>query len=176
VAPLLPLAWTYFGKRLAEHRQHMRIADQIALNPISEATDASSPVSELVVGGVPTGKRISGATLEGAVEWDSFYLLFLTDDIPHEEMLRVILLSAELEVVDEALIGGPYSTGSFSSLELSGTNAVRFRFIGGAPWSVHLLSRRALRLPFISEPRGVHRAFGFTRQFIVRGTPAREAR
>ena len=127
------------------------------------------------MGGVPTGKRISGAILGGAVEWDSFYLLFLTDDIPYEEMLRVVLLDAKLDVVDEALIGGPYATGSFSSLELHGTDAVRFRFIGGSPWTVHLLSRRALRLPFISEPRGVHRPFGFTRQFIVRGTPAREA-
>jgi len=152
----------------------MRIADQIALATISEATDASSPVSELVVSGVRTGKRISGAILEGAVEWDSFYLLFLTDDIPHEEMLRVALLNAELEVVDEALIGGPYSTGSFSSLELCGTDSVRFRFVGGSPWTVQLLSKRALRLPFISEPRGVHRRFGFLRQFIVRGTPARE--
>jgi hypothetical protein len=174
VEPLPPLAWTCSGKCSPTIVNNMRIADQIALNPISEATDALPPVSELVVSGVPTGKRVSGAILEGAVEWDSFRLLFLTDDIPHEEMLRVALLNAELDVVDEALIGGPYSTGSFSSLELCEPDAVRFRFIGGVPWTVQLLSKRALRLPFISEPRGVHRSFGFSRQFIVRGTPARE--
>src|SRR5688572_439708 len=110
----------------------MRIADQIALNPVSEGTDTSSPVSELVVNGVPTGKCVNGAVLEAAVEWNSFHLLFLTDDIPHEEMLRVALLNADLDVVDEALIGNPYATGSFSSLELCGTDAVRFQFIGGS--------------------------------------------
>jgi hypothetical protein len=71
----------------------MRIADQIALKPIFEATDHSSPISELVINGVPSGKRVEGATLEAAVEWNSLYLLFLTDDIPHEEMLRVLLLN-----------------------------------------------------------------------------------
>jgi hypothetical protein len=56
----------------------MRIADQLVLKPISEAADALPPGSELVVSGVPTGKRVSGAILEGAVEWDSFHLLFLS--------------------------------------------------------------------------------------------------
>jgi hypothetical protein len=105
--------------------------------------------------------------LEAAVEWGSFCLLLLTDDIPYEEMLRVVLLDADLDVVDEALIGSPYSTGSSSSLELCGPDVVSFRFIGESPWTVQLLSKRGLRLPFISEPRGVHRSFGFSRQFVV---------
>lgn len=152
----------------------MRIAEQIALKPLAEARDDVPPVSELLLNGLPTGKRVDGATLEGAVEWTSFYLLLLTDDVPHEEMLRVALLNAELDVVDVALIGNPYCTGSFSSLELVGSDTVKFRFIGGSPWTVQLQSARTLRLPFISEPRGVHRRFGFSRQFIIRGTPARE--
>lgn len=146
----------------------MRITDQLTLEPISTATSTTSPVSELVVEGVATGKRVAGATLEGAAQWNSVYLLLLTDDIPYEEVLRVVLLDAHLDVVDEALIGSPYCTGAFSSLEVCDADAVKFRFIGETPWVVQLLPKPALRIPFFSEPSGVHRPFGFSRHFIIR--------
>ena len=152
----------------------MRIATQITLNPISESTEERPPTSELVLNGVPTGRRIHGAILEAAVEWNSLYLVFLTDDIPHEEMLRIVLLDEELNVLDRALIGAPYSSGSFSSLELCEPDTVKFHFIGGSPWMVQLRGSKGLRLPFVSEPQGVHRPFGFSRHFIVRGTPSPE--
>jgi len=152
----------------------MRIATQITLNPISESTEEQPPTSELVLNGVPTGRRIHGAILEAAVEWNSLYLVFLTDDIPHEEMLRIVLLDEELNVLDTALIGAPYSSGSFSSLELREPDTVKFHFIGGSPWLVQLRGSKGLRLPFVSEPQGVYRPFGFSRQFIVRKTPSPE--
>lgn len=150
----------------------MRVADQITLRRISEAAEVAPPTSEIALNGVPTGRRIEGATLEAAVEWSSAYLLFITDDVPYEEMLRIVLLDRNLDVLDSALIGGPYSTGSFSSLELRAPDTVRFRFIGGSPWTVRLLPARGWRLPLLSEPRGVHRPFGFSRRFVVDGSPA----
>jgi hypothetical protein len=152
----------------------MRIADQVTLKLVTEGSDDSSPRSEFVLNSIPTGTHIEGATLEAAVEWNSYYLLFTTDDVPYEEMLRIVLLDPTLEVLDSALIGSPYSTGSFSSLELLEPDTVKFRFIGGSPWEVQLLSTRALRLPFFSEPRGVHRPVGFSRHFIVKGKPSPE--
>jgi hypothetical protein len=150
----------------------IRVADQITLKVVAEGSDDSSPTSEVVLDGIPTGTHVRGATLEAAVEWNSYYLLFTTDDVPYEEMLRIALLDQDLGLLDTALIGSPYSTGSFSSLELIEPDTVTFRFIGGSPWEVQLLPAPALRLPFFSEPRGVHRPIGFTRRFIVRGRPS----
>ena len=152
----------------------MRVAQQITLRPVAEATETAPPTSEIVLNGTPTGRRIEGATLEAAVEWNSSYLLFVTDDVPHEEMLRIVLLDRELDVLDTALIGGPYSTGSFSALELHAPDTVKFRFIGGSPWTVELRPTSSFRLPLISEPRGVHRPFGFSRRFVVHGAPSPE--
>lgn len=149
----------------------MRILDQITLRLFSEATQNASPISEILINNVPTGKRIEGAVLEAAVEWGSLSLLFVTDDIPTEEMLRVLLLDHSLEPVDSAVIGNPYSTGAFSLLELCEPDTVRFRFMGGTPWSIQLQSRRSFRIPFFSEPPGVLRSFGFSRQFVIRCDP-----
>ena len=152
----------------------MRVAHHITLRPVSEGTETTSPTSEIVLNGVPTGRHLEGATLEAAVEWNSSYLLFITDDVPNEEMLRIVLLDRELRVLDTAMIGSPYSTGSFSALELRKPNMVMFRFIGGSTWTVQLRPTRSWRLPLFSEPRGVHRPFGFSRRFIVHGTPSPE--
>jgi hypothetical protein len=149
----------------------MHIDDKLTARRLEQRTENENPRSELVVDGVPTGQIVPGAVLEGAVEWRSCHLLFMTDDIPFEELLRILLLDSKLNLLDSAQIGSPYSTGSFSSLRLKEPDTVQFRFIGGTTWSVQLLSTSRLRLPFVSEPLGVHRAFGFFRHFIVRGSP-----
>ena len=149
----------------------MHIDDKLTARRLEQRSENEIPRSELVVDGVPTGQIVPGSVLEGAVEWRSCHLLFMTDDIPFEELLRILLLDSKLNLLDSAQIGSPYSTGSFSSLRLKEPDIVQFRFIGGTTWSVQLLSTSQLRLPFISEPPGVHRAFGFFRYFIVRGSP-----
>jgi len=150
---------------------NMRIASELTTRLVHEAGEVERPTSEFFLHGKSTGKIISGAVLEAAVQWEDRYLLFMTDDVPFEDMLSIHLLDAQLNMLDSALIGSPYSTGSFSSLELSEPNTVRFRFIGDTLWSIELLSRPGFRVPFISEPLGVYRPFGFSRQFIVRGNP-----
>jgi hypothetical protein len=149
----------------------MRIADELTTKLQNEGGDEKEPKSEVVIGGVPTGKLVPGAVLEAAIQWTSCYLLFMTDDVPHEEMLRIVLLDNQMTLVDSVLIGGPYTTGSFSSLELSEPNKVCFRFIGETPWEVELLPKPGFRIPFFSEPTGVWRAPGFSRHFVVRGNP-----
>jgi hypothetical protein len=149
----------------------MHIDDQLTARKVNQDSESESPRSELIIDGIPTGQIVPGAVLEAAVEWKSCHLVFMTDDVPFEEMLRILLLDSQLKLLDSAQIGGPYSTGSFSSLTLREPDTVQFRFIGGTTWSVQLLSTSRLRVPFISEPRGVHRAFGFSRRFVVRGNP-----
>lgn len=134
-------------------------------------SEAEAPKSEILRDGAPSGKFVSGAVLEAAIQWDTCYLIFLTDDVPFEDILNIHLLDAQLNLLDSVLIGAPYSSGSFSSLELCEPNTVRFRFIGDTTWSVELLPRPGFRIPYFSEPAGVKRPLGLTRHFIVRGDP-----
>lgn len=150
----------------------MHITNQLTLILSSALTQTQAPVSQLVESGVPTGKFLYGAVLEAAIECNSQYLLFVTDDIPYEESLRIFLLDPTFDVIDSASIGAPYTTGSFSSLTLREPDTVGFRFLGETPWTVQLLTSDALRLPFVSEPFGVHRRFGFRRRFLLRRMPA----
>jgi hypothetical protein len=149
----------------------MRIVRELTTKLVHRADEGEIPTSEVLVNGTSTDKLISGAVLEAAVQWENCYLLFMTDDVPFEEMLSIHLLDDQLNILDSALIGSPYSSGSFSSLELSEPNTVRFHFIGDTTWSLELLSRPGFRVPFISEPPGVKRPLGFSRHFIVRGNP-----
>lgn len=149
----------------------MRIARELITRPVRETGEGEAPKSEILVNGMPTGKLISGVILELAVQWEGRYLLFMTDDVPFEEMLGIHLLDSRMNTLDSALIGSTYSSGTFSSPELNGPNIVRFHFIGDTTWSIELLPRPEFYLPFISEPPGVKRPLGFSRHFIVRGNP-----
>jgi hypothetical protein len=147
----------------------IQLISTLSLHP--SAPKGEEPQGELLRNGQHTGKHVPGSVLEAAIKCQDCYLLFVTDDIPHEEMLRVLLLDAQLNIVDYALIGAMYSTGAFTGLQIVAADTVKFRFIGGADWHIDLLHKAAFRIPFISEPRGVSRPFGFSRRFIVRGNP-----
>jgi len=135
-------------------------------------TDDETPSVEIIIRDKLTGRRVSGAVLEAAVKTGDHFILFLTDDIPYEDMLNIHLLDDQFSVLDSVTIGAMYSTGAFSDMELTGPAELQFRFIGGTDWRLRLLPGPAFALPFISEPRGVYRKFGFKRHFKIENTPA----
>lgn len=149
----------------------MRIVKELTAKLVHGANEGKVPASELLIHGTSTGKLVSGGVLEAAIQWENRYLLFMTDDVPFEEMLSIHLLDAKMNVLDSALIGSPYSSGVFTSLLLSEPNTVQFRFIGDTLWRIELLSHPRFRIPFLSEPSGVKRPIGFFRHFIVHGNP-----
>lgn len=153
----------------------MRMAAELTVQQVDRINIDEGPKSAILINGEATGKFVAGAVLEGSVQWMNFLLLFMTDDIPYEEMLRIVLLDDRLNLVDSALIGSPYSTGSFSSLRLVEPNSVSFRFIGDTNWCIELLPKPTFRIPFISEPPGVWRPLGFSRHFIIQGNPRPQA-
>lgn len=152
----------------------MRITHQLSLARLPQHDEAEEPRSELLVDGQPSGRVLPGAVLEAAVQWHDQHLLFITDDVPYEEALRIVLIDASLRTVDAAELGAAYSTGSFTDLALLPPDTVSFRFIGGTTWTVQLLGKDQFRLPWVSEPRGVSRRLGFSRRFIVGGDPQPE--
>jgi hypothetical protein len=150
----------------------MRIAKEITTKPANTGGQGEvAPTSEIILNGAPTGKLVPGAVLEASVQWEDKYLLFMTDDVPFEEMLSIHLIDGRLNILDSAFIGTPYSPGLFSSLELIESNSVKFLFAAEAAWSIELLAHSRFSLPFINDPPGVKRRPRFLRHFILRAGP-----
>lgn len=146
-------------------------APEYSIRVITPPTPELTPQSEITVAGVPTGKIIAGAILRAALRWGEFVLLFLTDDVPFEDTLRMYLLDQDLTVVDSARMGAMYSTGIFSDLDLTEPDTVRFQFFDGVLWTLTLLSKAEFAIPIISEPTSVSRPFKFSRRMRLTGKP-----
>ena len=147
---------------------------QFATRLASPYTDTKLASSELLLDGQPTGLIVTGAVLEAAVEWQSCRIAFLTDDIPFEDMLRIYMFDAGMTLVDAAMLGAIYSTGTFAELNLQPPNALTFRFFGGIVWRMVMLAEQEFATPFLSDPTGVSRKFKFFRRFRIEGKPQPE--
>ncbi|QJD92215.1 hypothetical protein HH213_20225 [Duganella dendranthematis] len=144
---------------------------EFAARLASAYSDTELATSELLFDGKPTGLIVTGTVLEAALEWQGCRIAFLTDDIPFEDMLRIYMFDANMTLVDAAVLGAMYSTGTFAELSLQPPDALTFRFFGGAVWRMVLLAEREFCLPFLSDPSGVSRKFKFFRHFRIEGKP-----
>lgn len=136
-------------------------------SPWSERTLARS---RIIASGRDTGRIVAGEVLEAAVRSANHHLLFITDNTPFEEYLRIYLLDTEWNIVDSAIMGAMYSTGIFSGLELISPNSLQFQFFGGIIWTLELLEHPVASLPF-SDPKGVSRPFSLHKRFKIHGRP-----
>lgn len=136
-----------------------------------ELPDNQPPKSRIYVNEAPTNSVVLGALLEACIRVDTFYLLFMTDDIPNEDMLHIHLLDKKLNLVDSATIGSAYATGSFSKLEMHDPDTVTFHFIGSTQWLVQVLPKRKMLIPLLSDPKGVSRKFCFKSHLKIGGRP-----
>jgi len=148
---------------------------EFALRPIGPPSSEEMPQSELMLNRQPTGLIVDGAVLEAAIRWHDLLLAFVTDNIMHEETLRIYLFDAELNIVDSARLGWMYATGVFSLLELCPPNTVRFLFFGDTDWTLELFNEEVFCIPFFKDPRGVSRPFRFHRRFQITGNPKPES-
>lgn len=144
---------------------------ECALRLIGSPFSDDMPRCELMLNGQPTGVTVDGAVLELAIRWHDLLLIFVTDNILHEETLRVYLFDAKLNIVDSAKLGWMYSTGVFSLIELSPPNALSFDFFGDTDWTLELYSEDVFAIPFFNDPRGVSKPLRFHRRFQISGCP-----
>jgi len=56
-------------------------------------------------------------------------------------------------------------------MKISYQSGLYRRFIGDTDWGIELLPAPVFSTPFISNPKGVSRAFGFSKHFRVTGNP-----
>jgi len=152
------------------------LPSECAIRPCQPDSDKAMATSTIVMDGEVTDLEVTGAILEAAVAWREQRLLFLTDDILHEDMLRIYLLDAQHRLLDTAVLGAAYSTGAFSDLRLLPPNSLSFSFIGDITWRLLLLSQREFAVPWLSDPRGVSRPWKFHRSFRLEGKPLPDPR
>lgn len=109
----------------------MKIVENIGLSPLAGQADAQ-PQSRILVDGRDTGAVADGVILEAAVAMPGRWLLFVTDDVPYEEGLRIQLFDAEWARIDRADMSWMYATGVFRDLRIEGEARLRFAFFDDA--------------------------------------------
>ncbi|MGF1836789.1 hypothetical protein [Photobacterium sanguinicancri] len=152
--------------RLADDKISVKAADAINDHEVAE--------SQVCIYGKKVKEKLYGLVLEECYLYQGRYLLFLTDDIPHEDILHIYYLDSDLNVLDRADIGSPYATGSFRSSVVVADNIISFNFIGNTVWTLTLFTSERNRIPFISDPTGVTRKLSFYCYFQLDGKPCPE--
>ncbi len=130
--------------------------------------------SEIIVSGKEVDNSIGGTYLELCIKRNNEYFVFMSDDIPDENMLHIHLLDKNFKLIDSVTIGGIYSTGTFENLSIQGPNHISFNFIGTNRWTVEALDKRKFCLPFLSSPKGSYRKNPFYQYFKLHGNPLPE--
>ena len=118
---------------------------------------------------------VDGAVLEGAWSFGAELLVATTDNIPYEEGLHFSLLSPDGSVADEVELAHMYTTGSFALLGTEGAT-LRFRFFGDTDWLLRVCESPQVKVPFLGDPRGVGRPWGFFKRLLVEGNPKPEGK
>lgn len=151
------------------------IQNDASLALASEGSDHELATSFVTIAGQTSPEPLEGKILEACVQQGKQYLLFLTDDIPHEDSLHIHLLDNDLNRMDTATLGALYTTGNFRNLTCENSGSITFEFFGDGVWEVSVLPNSRLRLPLISGPRGVSWSNGWFHVLEIRKRPAHKA-
>lgn len=150
----------------------MEQVHSVKLVEISPASEYRQARSEVIISGEPTGILVDGQVLEAAIKTDTDeYLLFTTDDVMFEEFLTMTLISVRKGMLEWLYLGNEYSSGTFEKLTVK-ENSIQFSFTGNTGWTIKMLANPQLRIPFLSEPRGVKRSPGLKTRIMISATPA----
>lgn len=152
----------------------MQQVQSLSLILTREANEPTQAQCDVMLNGESMGILVPGHILEAAVQVnDQRYILFLTDDVIFEESLTIALIDVHDGLKEIVRLGNEYSTGSFADLQIT-DDSVNFRFIGDYIWTVEVSDSPRLRLPFISDPKGVKRESGLKKYIAISATPTPE--
>lgn len=145
----------------------MQQVNSISLIKVQEATEISQARSEVLINGNITGIIVPGEILEASVQVnEQLYVLFLTDDVIFEESLTIALINFREGIKEIVYVGNEYTTGSFEALSIT-ADKINFRFIGDYLWTVTVSDTPRLRVPFLSDPKGVKRDTAFKKYMDI---------
>ena len=160
------------GNQRVQGLTMFKLPDNVTLQLREEPTPTAMGKYEVLIAEKGTGIMVPVQVVEAAVQVDDKrLLLFLTDDAPYEEALKIALLDLNEGVKEILTLGGAYLTGSFSDLHIL-PNAVEFSFIGDTTWRIEIPSTPFIKLPFTGDPRGVSRPLALKHYLKISASPA----
>lgn len=127
----------------------MTESNRFTLRPRS---DIRTPSSDVLLDGRDLGLDLKGSRLERQylVARSGLFVLFVTDDIPYEETLRIYLFDDCGRLLETRSLGEAYTAGLLTDVEPHSENGVTFSFQGRWRLVVHEnavgLVRRRLEL------------------------------
>ncbi len=85
---------------------------------------------EITLRFAPTGDVIktTGALLEAQFATGARYVLFVSEDVPFEEALHILLVDSDLSVLDSIELSADYTPGIFGNVVIAGPDIIEFSF------------------------------------------------
>lgn len=102
----------------------------------------------IYIRGERTGIIVPAQTLETAILLnDGRYLLLMTDDIPYDEALEILLIKIDYGIQERITLSTSYGSGTFRRMKLCETH-VEFCYFSDEIWRMEISKSRFFRLPF----------------------------
>ena len=110
--------------------------------------------------------EVDGADLERVFQLsDGRFLVFLTDDSPFEETLRLLLLSPHLRILDGMTFDAAYATAALENIRVVDPEVVEFSFIHKIPCRIRVCPTPRWRAPLLKA--GVSRVGSIFRRRLL---------
>lgn len=103
--------------------------------------------------GKPWGQSLPGSLLKRAFRLkDGRFLLFVTDDTPYEDTLRIYLLSTQGNLLDRLEFGAAYVTGVLEDIEVLDETTITFEFVHRKRCTITVLDKPRWRWGLLLMP------------------------
>lgn len=144
----------------------MEKTTQFSSKLLQSSENSQIPRLQLMRGGTPFGGPLDGALIEDQYQVDTNrFLLFITDDVPYEETLRVYLIADDAEVLDALEFGGYLANGSLEGLSVVDQRTVEFSFIHKKRCRLTVQPDSSWKKPLSLTP-GVSRPGGLKKRYL----------
>ncbi|AMX01934.1 hypothetical protein [Microbulbifer thermotolerans] len=144
----------------------MEKIDRFSSNLLKSSDNSQAPYLQLIKGNEPFSGQLKGALIVAQYHlYDGHYLLFITDDIPYEETLRIYLIASNAEVLDSLEFGGYLANGTLEDLNIVGEQAIEFNFIHKKRCRLTVKSDSGWTKPLTFTP-GVRRPGGLKKRYL----------
>jgi len=143
----------------------MQKTDRFSSRQIKSSDNSQPPCLQLIKDDKSFGGPQKGALIEAQYQVDDRYLLFITDDVPYEETLRIYLIAGNGDVLDSLEFGGYLANGTLEGLNIVGEHSIEFSFIHKKRCRLTVKPNSGWKKPLIFTP-GVSRPGGLKKRFL----------
>ena len=105
--------------------------------------------------------EVEGIVLEAQYQFDDGYLIFMSYDVPFDEILHVLLLSPDFLIRDQVSLSAQHIACFFGLVGKINDRSLSFTFWDNDPIQLTVRKKSRVRNPLSSIFSNVRRPFGF---------------